>query len=104
MDSMNTRKRSAPFRKTLPLTVLAGLVALLAAAGCGSRAPAAPATDRALPIGGLPGVSSVQTGEYRIGLGDTLRMALTGNGERVSAETALRLGLVTEVVWPQRPT
>jgi enoyl-CoA hydratase/carnithine racemase len=34
----------------------------------------------------------------RIGLGDTLRMALTGNGERVSSETALRLGLVTEVV------
>ena len=34
----------------------------------------------------------------RIGLGDTLRMALTGNGERVSATTALRLGLVTEVV------
>ena len=41
----------------------------------------------------------------RIGLGDTLRMALTGNAERVSAATALRLGLVTEVVgrdelWP----
>jgi enoyl-CoA hydratase/carnithine racemase len=34
----------------------------------------------------------------RIGLGDTLRMALTGNRERVSAETALRIGLVTEVV------
>jgi enoyl-CoA hydratase/carnithine racemase len=34
----------------------------------------------------------------RIGLGDTLRMALTGNDERVSAETALRIGLVTEVV------
>jgi enoyl-CoA hydratase/carnithine racemase len=34
----------------------------------------------------------------RIGLGDTLRMALTGNGERVSAPTALRLGLVSEVV------
>jgi enoyl-CoA hydratase/carnithine racemase len=34
----------------------------------------------------------------RIGLGDTLRMALTGNRERVSAETALRLGLVSEVV------
>jgi enoyl-CoA hydratase/carnithine racemase len=34
----------------------------------------------------------------RIGLGDTLRMALTGNGERVSAATALRLGLVSEVV------
>jgi enoyl-CoA hydratase/carnithine racemase len=34
----------------------------------------------------------------RIGLGDTLRMALMGNRERVSAETALRLGLVTEIV------
>ncbi len=34
----------------------------------------------------------------RIGLGETLRIALTGNHERVSAETALRLGLVTEVV------
>jgi enoyl-CoA hydratase/carnithine racemase len=34
----------------------------------------------------------------RIGLGDTLRMALMGNRERVTAETALRLGLVTEVV------
>jgi enoyl-CoA hydratase/carnithine racemase len=34
----------------------------------------------------------------RIGLGDTLRMALTGNAERVSAQTALRLGLVSEVV------
>ena len=34
----------------------------------------------------------------RIGLGETLRMALLGNDERVSAETALRIGLVTEVV------
>jgi enoyl-CoA hydratase/carnithine racemase len=34
----------------------------------------------------------------RIGLGDTLRMALIGNDERVSADTALRIGLVTEVV------
>lgn len=34
----------------------------------------------------------------RIGLGDTLRMALTGNSERLIAETALRIGLVTEVV------
>ena len=34
----------------------------------------------------------------RIGLGETLRMALTGNDERVSAATALRIGLVTEVV------
>ncbi len=34
----------------------------------------------------------------KIGLGDTLRMALMGNDERVSADTALRIGLVTEVV------
>jgi enoyl-CoA hydratase/carnithine racemase len=34
----------------------------------------------------------------RIGLAHTLRMALTGNNERVTAETALRIGLVTEVV------
>jgi enoyl-CoA hydratase/carnithine racemase len=35
---------------------------------------------------------------YKIGLGQTLRMCLTGNDERVSAKTALTIGLVTEVV------
>jgi enoyl-CoA hydratase/carnithine racemase len=34
----------------------------------------------------------------RIGLAQTLRIALSGNDERVMAETALRIGLVTEVV------
>ncbi len=34
----------------------------------------------------------------RIGLGETLRMALSGNDERVGADTALRIGLVTEIV------
>ena len=34
----------------------------------------------------------------RIGLAHALRMALTGNDERVGAETALAIGLVTEVV------
>jgi enoyl-CoA hydratase/carnithine racemase len=34
----------------------------------------------------------------RVGLGDTLRMALLGNDERVGSVTALRIGLVTEVV------
>lgn len=33
----------------------------------------------------------------RMPFGDVLRMALTGNHERISAETALRLGLVSEV-------
>ncbi|WP_310768981.1 enoyl-CoA hydratase/isomerase family protein [Mycobacterium sp. Z3061] len=37
----------------------------------------------------------------RIGLGETLRMALMGNDERVSADTALRIGLVSEVVEPE---
>ncbi len=34
----------------------------------------------------------------RVGLGETLRIALSGNDERVSAETARQIGLVTEVV------
>jgi enoyl-CoA hydratase/carnithine racemase len=34
----------------------------------------------------------------RVGLAQTLRMALTGNDERVTADTAFRIGLVTEVV------
>jgi enoyl-CoA hydratase/carnithine racemase len=42
----------------------------------------------------------------RIGLAETLRMALRGNSERVTADTALRISLVTEVVersalWPR---
>lgn len=34
---------------------------------------------------------------YRIPLGETLRIALMGNDERVCAQTALRIGLVSEV-------
>jgi enoyl-CoA hydratase/carnithine racemase len=34
----------------------------------------------------------------KVGLAETLRIALMGNDERVTAETALRIGLVTEVV------
>lgn len=36
----------------------------------------------------------------RVGLGETLRIALMGNDERVCADTALRIGLVSEVVSP----
>lgn len=35
---------------------------------------------------------------YRMPLGDVLRMALLGNDERISAMTALRMGLVSEIV------
>jgi enoyl-CoA hydratase/carnithine racemase len=34
----------------------------------------------------------------KVGLAEALRIALVGNDERVTAETALRIGLVTEVV------
>jgi enoyl-CoA hydratase/carnithine racemase len=37
----------------------------------------------------------------KIGLAETLRIALSGNDERVTAATALRIGLVTEVVARQ---
>jgi enoyl-CoA hydratase/carnithine racemase len=36
----------------------------------------------------------------RVGLGETLRIALMGNDERVNADTALQIGLVSEVVSP----
>lgn len=35
---------------------------------------------------------------YRLPLGEVLRMALLGNDERMGAETALRVGLVSEIV------
>ena len=38
----------------------------------------------------------------RVGLGETLRIALMGNDERVGAQTALRIGLVSEVVPAER--
>jgi enoyl-CoA hydratase/carnithine racemase len=34
----------------------------------------------------------------RMPFGEVMRMSLTGSAERISAETALRMGLVTEVV------
>lgn len=39
---------------------------------------------------------------YRAHLGDVLRMALLGNDERICAQTALRIGLVSEVVARER--
>jgi enoyl-CoA hydratase/carnithine racemase len=38
----------------------------------------------------------------RVGLGETLRIALMGNDERVGADTALRIGLVSEIVSRDR--
>lgn len=39
---------------------------------------------------------------YRMPLGDVLRMTLLGNDERITALTALRMGLVSEVVTLER--
>jgi protein involved in polysaccharide export with SLBB domain len=95
MVSMTTRQRTAvrrdPFRSFLRL----GLVGLLAAAGCSSRAPAAPVMDRALPIGGLAAVNSVQTGEYRVGLGDTLRVRFLFHNELDSEPEVRQDGHIT---------
>lgn len=38
----------------------------------------------------------------RVGLAETLRIALMGSDERVGADTALAIGLVTEVVAPEQ--
>ena len=39
----------------------------------------------------------------RLPLGEVLRMALLGNDERITAQTALKISLVSEVVPPRRP-
>jgi enoyl-CoA hydratase/carnithine racemase len=39
---------------------------------------------------------------YRMPLGDVMRMALLGNDERIGAQSALRMGLVSEVVERDR--
>ena len=39
-----------------------------------------------------------QLRDTKVGLAETLRIALSGNDERVTAQTALRISLVTEVV------
>src|SRR6202171_6826970 len=38
----------------------------------------------------------------RVGLGEALRIAVMGNDERIGADTALRIGLVSEVASPDR--
>lgn len=53
-------------------------------------------------VSSLEPIGMLQRG---VPLGDVLRWALTGNDERITAQTALRLGIVTEVVtrealWP----
>ena len=64
-----------------------------------SSAPRTPCSSTRTPTSGSSARSSRSaccTGACR--LGDVLRWALMGNEERITAETALRLGLVTEVV------
>ena len=95
MVSMTTRQRTAVRCGTSRSFLWLSLVGLLAAAGCSSRAPAAPVMDRALPIGGLAAVNSVQTGEYRVGLGDTLRVRFLFHNELDSEPEVRHDGHIT---------
>ena len=47
---------------------------------------------------GMPAVYEPMKMLDRMPFGEVMRMSLTGNGERISADTALRMGLVSEVV------
>ena len=47
---------------------------------------------------GMPAIYEPMSMLNKMPFGEVMRMALTGNSERISAETALRMGLVTEVV------
>ena len=82
-------------RGALRSVVLMTVVVLLAATGCGSREPVAPVTDRAMPIGGLAAVNSVQVGEYRVGLGDTLKVRFLFHNELDSDPEVRQDGHIT---------
>ena len=47
---------------------------------------------------GMPAVYEPMKMRDRMPFGEVIRMSLTGNAERISAQAALRMGLVTEVV------
>lgn len=47
---------------------------------------------------GMPAVYEPMRMLGKMPFGEVMRMSLTGSGERISAETALRMGLVSEVV------
>jgi len=51
---------------------------------------------------GMPAVYEPMKMLDRMPFGEVMRMSLTGNGERISADTALRMGLVSEVVPADR--
>ena len=47
---------------------------------------------------GMPAIYEPMSMLNKMPFGEVMRMSLTGNSERISADTALRMGLVTEVV------
>jgi enoyl-CoA hydratase/carnithine racemase len=47
---------------------------------------------------GMPAIYEPMKMLSKMPFGEVMRMSLTGNAERISADTALRMGLVTEVV------
>jgi protein involved in polysaccharide export with SLBB domain len=66
-----------------------------AATGCATRRGPAPTDGPALPLGGFAPVSSVQEGEYRVGIGDTLRIRFLFHNELDSEPEVRRDGHIT---------
>jgi len=95
MTWMFLRTRITACRETLRSTALAGVVVSLVAMGCSSKASIDPTAGRALPIGGLAAVNTVQSGEYRVGLGDTLRVRFLFHNELDSDPEVRQDGQVT---------
>jgi protein involved in polysaccharide export with SLBB domain len=76
-------------------TVLLALACLLLAGGCATQRVATPANGPAMPLGGTAAVSTVQSGEYRVGLGDTLKVRFLFHDELDSDPEVRRDGHIT---------
>jgi protein involved in polysaccharide export with SLBB domain len=93
--NFRTRTSRAIRRKTLRGLAAAWLVVALLAGGCSSKNLEPPAGGPALPLGGFAPVSSVQPGEFRVGVGDTLRIRFLFHDELDSEPEVRRDGHVT---------
>ena len=71
------------------------LVATLCLGGCASRRADPQTGGPALPLGGFAPVNSVQSGEFRIGVGDTLRVRFLFHDELDSEPEVRRDGHIT---------
>ncbi len=82
-------------RRALRAASAAWLVIALLAGGCASRRVEPPTGGPALPLGGFAPVNSVQPGEFRVGVGDTLRVRFLFHDELDSEPEVRRDGHIT---------